>query len=301
MTTSIPISSLNTEPQVATEDFVPIVNSASLTTLRASVKSIGVWMSNSGSASSSFVSTTSSFGLLSQTSVSASWTSRSLFSLSSSFASQALSSSFAISASWANTGNAVSASWASQSLFSLSSSFASQSLFSLSSSTAPVAVSASWASQSLSSSHSNTASLANNLITANLYPITASWALNSAASKASITYYSTSVNIASSTIQRAVTQYTGSLIPFNASGVILQASAFNGNTNSPGFVYISTNSSGSDARILLGYMSGGSGDVCNYAGQGFFPVINGVSSSSFWYQVTQPSDGGWEIDIVGYF
>lgn len=301
MTTSIPISSLNTEPQIAGEDFIPIVNSASLTTLRTSISSLNAWLAQSGSASSSLVSITSSFGILSQTSVSASWASRSLFTLSSSFSSQALSSSFAVSASWANTGNATSASWASQSLFTLSSSFASSSLFSLSSSAIPVAVSASWASQSLSSSHSETASLANSLITANLYPVTASWALNSAASKASITYYSTSVSIATGILQRAITKYTGSLIPFNASGVILQAFATNGNTNSPGFIYISTNSSGSDARILIGYMSAGSGDACNYAGQGFFPVVNGLTSSSFWYQVTQPSDGGWEIDIVGYF
>lgn len=187
---SIPISQLNEYSPIKSVDFVPIVNSASLTTFRTGVSSIGTYIANSGSvpsaswASASTVSTYStsaSFASASLFSLSASFASRSMWTTSASFASQSLS------ASWAPV--PVSASFASQ---SISASFASNST---SASWAPVpatsswainAISASWASQSVqsvSSSYAVTSSVALTSLTASYVPPTASpgaaaaWAL----------------------------------------------------------------------------------------------------------------------------
>src|ERR1039458_4458728 len=130
MPTSIPISGLNTEAVIQSQDFIPIVNSASLTTYRATIQSFGNWMLASGSASSSVTTLSSSYAITS------SW---SPFPLSSSWSSQSLSSS------WPPFISNISSSWSSQSL-SASYLYGSGSLFGT----------ASWA---------NTASYALNLVT----------------------------------------------------------------------------------------------------------------------------------------
>lgn len=252
MSTSIPISALNVEQIVSSQDFIPIVNSASLTTYKTSIQSFGTWIQQSGSASSSFSS------------------------ISSSFSGKAMAT--------------VSASWASQSFNSVSASYA------------PATISASWANNALSASYAITASSAINLVTAATYPVTASWALNTVTTKTSVVFFSQPVKIDSGVNAQSITKYTGSIIPSYASGVILQAYTSNANTNTVGFIYISSdNGVGNDKRILCTYWSAGSGDAVSSGGQGFFPVSSSTTQGTFWYQVTQPSDNGWEIDIVGYF
>lgn len=94
-----------------------------------------------------------------------------------------------------------------------------------------------------------------------------------------------------------------SLVPIGTKVVILDAFASNGNTNAPGFVQIAPQSSQtSSGYILIGYESGGSGDVCTYGGQGSFPMSSSnANSSSFYYIFTQPSDGGTTLRLIGYY
>ena len=163
---SIPISGLNPDSVVVSSDFIPIVQSSSLTTFRVPLSVLANWISSSVDASSSFSSVSASYAY------SGSWA---FMSISSSYliypnlstASYAISSSYTISASWASS--PASSSWASRSIWSLSSSFASRSIWSLSSSWASQSISSSWspfipsvsasyAFNSLSSSYSATAS-----------------------------------------------------------------------------------------------------------------------------------------------
>src|ERR1035437_7273441 len=132
MSNSIRISSLDNLPVVVSVDFIPVVQSGSLTTYRTNVGTFLNLVASSGSV------------------LSASWASSSFnstYSISSSFASASLIS---ISSLWASSSiNSVSSSWASSSVSSISSSWASQSL------------SAPFSNSSLSSSYSKSSSFAN--------------------------------------------------------------------------------------------------------------------------------------------
>jgi hypothetical protein len=188
MSTSIPISELNLVGAVTSNDYVPIVQDASITTFRTQLSTVGHWISSSVAASSSVSSISSSWSLTSSfaqvggassTAINLIYpnTSTASYAISASHAlraDNARSSSTAISASWApvqnSTGTTNSASWASASIWATSSSFASGSRFS---------VSASWASQSLTSNVSVSSSFASNSIHSNTAD-TASYVISSA-------------------------------------------------------------------------------------------------------------------------
>src|ERR1035437_5966712 len=172
MSNSIRISSLDNLPVVVSVDFIPVVQSGSLTTYRTNVGTFLNLVASSGSvlsaswASSSFNSTysiSSSFASASLISISSLWASSSINSVSSSWASSSVSS---ISSSWASSSmSSISSSWASSSVSSISSSWASQSL------------SASFSNSSLSSSYSKSSSFANS----SSFAVTASFASSTGA------------------------------------------------------------------------------------------------------------------------
>jgi hypothetical protein len=101
-------------------------------------------------------------------------------------------------------------------------------------------------------------------------------------------------------------------VPGGTQVIILDSFASNGSTNSPGFVEISPTSAsvvGGIYYLLMGYRTAGSGDACTFAGQGSFPLNTSssfftgslISTSSFWFTFTQPSDGGCTLRIIGYY
>lgn len=164
---NVRISQLSPTTEVQSEDFVPVVDSASLTTYRASVQTFGNWLAGSGS------------------SLSSSWASSSVSSDSASWASSSVSSSFSDKSFTSDTSSFVtgipdfssaagSASWASHSVSSDSASWASHSLTSVSSSWSSQSLSSSWAlfavssSQSLSSNFSTSSSFSSTSLTASL-------------------------------------------------------------------------------------------------------------------------------------
>jgi hypothetical protein len=164
---SIPISGLNPLNVVTSSDFIPVVQSSSLTTFRTPLTVLGNWISSSVNASSSFSSISASKAYSSSYACSSSFaiTSNNLnypnlstasYAISSSQTINAINSNYAITASFAIStitgSSAISSSWSSQSFWATSASFASQSIWSISSSFASrslVATSASWASQSI--------------------------------------------------------------------------------------------------------------------------------------------------------
>lgn len=163
-TAVIKMSQLDVLPIQTSDDFIAIDASASLTTYRSSVQTLGNWMAASGSASYSQNSLSSSVALLSNYTLassnslysnSSSYTAVAKYvnvspvnfvsySLSSSFASSSISCSYAITTSHVNVVQptfityAISSSWASQ---SLSASYASTSLHAITASHAETATS----------------------------------------------------------------------------------------------------------------------------------------------------------------
>ena len=226
MSTSIPISGLNSLNQISSSDYVAIVQDTTTTTFRASLDVVSAWISSSVQASSSLVSISSS------TTISSSWSDNSGNSISSSFliypnnstASYSISASIAASASWApiqgSTAYSLSASWASSSIWSTSSSFASQSV---SASWAPIQVSASWASSSLvsiSSSFASASISSSYALTASYVPTSSINAINFV--KAFGTFYvSGSLN---------TTNGQANWLPFSGSFNFISAS-YRGNVN----------------------------------------------------------------------
>lgn len=173
-TNNIRISQLNIIPSVTTsDDFIPLVDSGSLTTYRVSVSNFGGWFSESGSVRSASWASASTVSGTATASISSSWASSSISSSATlhliypnsstaSFGQTSLSSSWAISSSNAIISfAATSASWASA---SISSSYSKTSSYSETASYFNAAAtdlsSASWASSSVSSSYANTASYA---------------------------------------------------------------------------------------------------------------------------------------------
>lgn len=167
MSTSIKISLLNNYPTIARADFIPIVESASLTTYRTPVTSIGDYIAVSGSV------------------ISSSWSSASISSSNAVTASYAVEASHAVSASYAITSShsslSTSASYAITSSYSFLSSTASYFNFSVS-----PQISCSWASRSISSSH---ALMADNAAVAvsSSFAITASYAATTPSSATGFT------------------------------------------------------------------------------------------------------------------
>lgn len=139
---SIRISQLNGFTGVKAEDFIPLVDSSSLTTYRVTVTSFGGWLADSGSV------------------LSASWASASNVSVSSSWASSSISASTARGLVWPNTAtasfsqNSVSASWADRAGAAITAS--------------NTVGSASWATNSKSASYAGTSSVA---LTASYYNV----------------------------------------------------------------------------------------------------------------------------------
>lgn len=140
---SIRISQLSDFTQITGSDFMPLVDSSSLTTYKVTVSSFSGWFAVSGSA------------------LSASWASSSRVSTSASWASSSISASTSATLIWPNTAtasfaqNSISSSWADRAGNSLTSS--------------NTLGSASWAAFAKSSSFANTAS---NALTASYYNFT---------------------------------------------------------------------------------------------------------------------------------
>jgi len=172
-TNNIRISQLNIIPSVTTsDDFIPLVDSGSLTTYRVTVANFGGWFSESGSVLSASWASASKISGTATASISSSWASSSISSSATlhliypnsstaSFGQTSLSSSWAISSSNAiRSFAATSASWASS---SISSSYATTASFTATASFTLMNFnlsSASWASSSVSSSYANTSSYA---------------------------------------------------------------------------------------------------------------------------------------------
>lgn len=129
---SIKISELNQFPgSPVSEDFLPLVDSSSLTTYRANIATLGEWLEIYGNVSvaSSSLWASSSFSSLYSTmstyAISASWASMSLVSYSASWASASVSASYSETASYAWTAShAFMAKSASYSLLAKTASFA---------------------------------------------------------------------------------------------------------------------------------------------------------------------------------
>lgn len=177
---SIRISQLNNFSDVKSDDFVPLVDSSSLTTYRATVTSFGGWFADSGSV------------------LSASYASASKVSISSSWATSSISSSTSENLIWPNIAtssygvNSLSSSWAARSGNSITSSFntgtSSFSNLSKSSSfsgTASVAITASYVNFALgvplTSSYAYSSSFSDNSRSGS-YAQTSSWAGQSSTS-----------------------------------------------------------------------------------------------------------------------
>ena len=120
MSNTIRISNLNSIAQITSDDFIPVVDSGSLTTYKTQVQSFGTWMYASGSASYAESSRSSSFStnasaskvsISSSYAVSASYVLanisvvNSTYSVSASFASNAVSASYSKIASNATSSN----------------------------------------------------------------------------------------------------------------------------------------------------------------------------------------------------
>ena len=164
MSTSIKISLLNNYPAVASADFIPIIESASLTTYRTPVTSIGNYIAVSGSV------------------ISSSWSSASISSSNAVTASYAVEASHAVSSSYAVTASHIdTASYAITSSYSFLSSTASYFNVSVS-----PQISCSWASRSISSSHALGADNAVAAVSSS-FAITASYAATTPASATGFT------------------------------------------------------------------------------------------------------------------
>ena len=186
---SIPISGLNTFSTITGSDFIPLVDSSSLTTYRSTIDALQLYLNTSGSsipllASSSISSSYSTFAKFASSSfaaTSASWASQSFASVSASWSSASISSSYSQTSSFSLTSSfsvfsraAASSSWASSSLTVISASWASQSFASVSSSWASASISSSYATNALSASRATTSSYA--LTASVLVPIASSGA-----------------------------------------------------------------------------------------------------------------------------
>lgn len=160
----IPISGLNNFTVIGTDDYVALVDSASLTTYRVPAQSFLDLVAISGSVISA------SHSSASLTAVSSSWAQASISASHSEFSKNALSSSLSATASLSflligsHTGSTLgTSSWAGNSTFASHSNVATNCLASVSSShslNAGSSVSSSWAISSLSSSFARTASYA---------------------------------------------------------------------------------------------------------------------------------------------
>jgi len=194
MSTSIPISELNTLNVISSSDYIPIVQNSTVTTYNTKLTTVSNWISASVQASSSISTVSASYstsGSFSKNSITA-LTASSLIYPNNSSASYAVNSNNALSASWApfqgSTAFSISSSYASASTWAISASFSSQSI---SSSWAPVPISASWASASLTSITSTSSSFSSQSISSS-YASTANYAINvTNFIKAFGTFYST--------------------------------------------------------------------------------------------------------------
>ena len=155
MATSIPISGLNSLSSIISSDFIPVVQSSSLTTYKMSTSVLGTWISSAVTVTSSLTTISASYAISSSKTISSSFASISsnLNYPNTSTASYSITSSYSVSSSWA-----LQAATSPSSQFSISASWASASLSSSFAKTASFAVSASWANVSLSSTSASWAS-----------------------------------------------------------------------------------------------------------------------------------------------
>jgi hypothetical protein len=174
---NVRISQLNGFTNILGEDYIPLVDSSSVTTYRCTVSDLVGYFALSGSVLSASWASASISSSFSSNSISASYaktasaliypnTSTASVSLTTTSASYALSASYARSSSAANSASfassALSASYSQTSSVAVTASYVN---FSTPSTTPPFAsssLSSSWASASISSSYARTASFANN-------------------------------------------------------------------------------------------------------------------------------------------
>ena len=227
---SIPISSLNLYDSIQPNDFVALVDSASLTTYRTEVRAFLDIVNASGSVISS---SWSSASLNSIFSISASFASSSLVSISASWASSSVS---AISSSWASSSvNAISASWTS---VSISASYAKSSSVANS---ASFATSASWANRAGSASFANSSSnslraISSSFSDSSSFATTASYA-SSTSTTSGFTFFDTMIIVAKGGggLLGAASISTSSSAPYfpNGNGISVTDTQYFANPNSP--------------------------------------------------------------------
>lgn len=308
---SIRISQLNNFSNIKSEDFVPLVNSSSLTTYRVTVSSLSAWFSDSGSVQSS------------------SWASSSLIATSASWASMSISASTANSLIWPNTTtssfsqNSVSSSWAGRSGNSITSSFnigtssfssfakssswastssvaltASYYNFTLPNSVPPFAsasLSSSWASASLSSSYANTASYVNSSPSNSgpkfINPVTV-----------------VSTNAVNNTSPYIVVNWTtynaySYGISNTATAVILESVWLLDGPDT--FVHIPTlgiRASSSAYVYTASYAAAAAGgDAVGGTNQGVYPLYYNGGNPTFDYKITTGFNSGVTLKMIGYY
>jgi len=290
---SIPISGLNPLFSISSSDFIPLVQSSSLTTYRTTFTQVGNWISASVGASSSLVSVSASHSNFSDNSCSSSFASTSLTSSNliypnTSTASYSITSSKSISASFAQTTPIqVSGSWASASFTSTSASFASQSITSNSSITS---TSSSYAS---SSTQANSALFATSATSAT----SASWASSSLNAR-SASYVSSAVygpkfitpiifnttvpTNTSNTTSSSIVTIQASSYPWivSASALIMYAST-SGLGGGTGHVITSISSSKAASLYLINSTPASGDQHYIVSNQAIFPFDTSALSGSF--------------------
>ena len=304
MATSIPISGLNTLSVITSSDFIPIVQSSSMTTYRVPIEVFGDWMSSEVTVTSSLTSISASHSDNSDNAISSSYslvtdnlnypnTSTASYAISASYSHRTTSSSyslFATSASYARIAstasylpasafptsilNATSASWASRSMWSTSSSFSDRT------------ISASYA---LSASYSVTAGTS----------LTASYILGGSTGPK---FFDTAINVDSDNGVKTATSYnavTLAGVPAGSTAVILDANFYTLIVSPQGFIQIRKNPSTPSWLNLISWFTLGAVGLFGGAGQGTFPL---ETDGTFEYRVTQPTPGGqWHLRIIGYY
>lgn len=302
MSNSIKISGLNNLSIITSDDFIPIIDSGSLTTERASISTLNTFLAQSGS------SLSASYALSASKALSAS------YALSGSFTLNARTASFSSTASYVASAifstSALSSSWASSSLsasISLTASFISTASFAKTASylNYPNNSTASFSQNSLSSSYAITASFASNIgatVSAS-YALTASFVPTSP-NVHGIPNFITPVNyftgaLAATATWNGPTPITSSVswktlmfptasVPQTATAVILQALMSQGGPDGvpPSTFYVRASSVAPTVYVAGANQSSGGADGTGNSAQGIFPFFSNSTTRSIQYSVS---------------
>jgi hypothetical protein len=190
---NIKISQLNELTVITEDDFIPVVDSGSLTTYHVTIDTVGDYLSASGSVPSS------SWASSSLTTISASWSSHSFSAESASWASSSISSSWPPALFTASLYD-ITSSWTQNSLMSISASYAEISDTSSISLSSSYSDSSSWADNSVSSSYSTQSyysqiSDSSSVSVSSSYALTASYLRGTQSSASLITKFFNNVGI----------------------------------------------------------------------------------------------------------